>query len=899
MKIKILLFILCIFFLSSAVYGQNVVPEYHQKTLDNGATIISSFMPDTSLVTIQIRVLSGLSNEGIYAGSGISHFLEHLLFKGTMTKTGEQLRNEIKQMGGIVNGSTDLDSAEYHIVVPADKFEEAFDLISDMVMDPVFSDKDVEVERQVILNEIRLRKDDPMSNRMMKLFGRSYKESVYRYPIIGEEEKFLSLTRDDIINYHINAYTTDRVVIGIAGGVKPERAIRTAEEKFAKYDRHSDWESLNPQEPLQKRSLIIEYPEDVTLAYMSIGFHTTSINSPDLFATDVLSLLLGEGDDSRLYKRLVKEKRLLYNVSTVNYTPKYPGLFIITGIGAPDKIKEARKEILNVIEELKVSEIDPEELTRARNLILSRYFHSTERSKDMISTMTDLYLLTGDIGFIEKYVNKLRHVGTKEIKDVLYKYLTAGNSNTVILLPSYLISESVMRSDEVDLSADRVIADGGNVSPAEKSVEFITIEDQAWNQIKTAVVDPDELEKKVRLGNGLTVVVKRNGHVPLVSVVFSCQGGLRAETVADSGIANLTAALFVKGTYTRDEAQIKPVIERLGGSLAAFSGMNSLGVVMDVLSENFAKGMDVFEDVVKNASFPEGEIDKEKEIILAMIKEQEKSIFDNGLIKLKKLIYQGHPYSLRILGTERNVESFTRDDIKRFYDHHFSPSGAVLSIVGDVDPDKVIADVELRFKYWKGRNTKIGSKGVPNIKKYSRLDIDMNKEQSLILIGYKGVTLKDKRKYTLDLVTSLLSGSDGVLFKKLREREGLVYTSGVISVPEVDSGYIVFYAATGEQSIPKAKSLILDVIEDMNDNEFLDREIEASKNMLVSQQAFSIETNHSLSMVCALDELYGLGYDDYKKYPEKIKNISRKDLSKTIRSIFEKADSAEVIVHSK
>ena len=471
-----MLVIACIFFLPSDVYGQDVGPEYYQNTLDNGATIISSYNPETSLVTIQIRVLSGLSNEGMYAGSGISHFLEHLLFKGTKTKTGEQLRSEIKEMGGIVNGSTGLDSAEYHIIVPVDKFEEAFDLISDMVMDPVFSEKDVEVERKVILNEMRLRKDDPMSNGIMQLFGKSYQESVYKYPIIGEEEEFLSLTRDDIMNYHNNAYTTDRVVIGIAGGVKTERAIKMAVDKFTKYNRHSEWVSLNSEDPLQENSLIIECPEDVTLAYMTIGFHTTSINSPDLFATDVLSLLLGEGDDSRLYKRLVKEKRLLYNVSTVNYTPKYPGLFIITGIGSPDKIEEAREEILKVIEELKDSDISTEELERARNLILSRYFHSNERSKDMISTMTDIYLLTGDMDFMEKYVNKLRQVGVAEIKEVLCRYLTSKNSNTVILLPSYLISESVIKSNERESGADKVITDRENVVLTERANEFLAVE---------------------------------------------------------------------------------------------------------------------------------------------------------------------------------------------------------------------------------------------------------------------------------------------------------------------------------------------------------------------------------------------------------------------------------------
>jgi zinc protease len=326
--------------------------------------------------------------------------------------------------------------------------------------------------------------------------------------------------------------------------------------------------------------------------------------------------------------------------------------------------------------------------------------------------------------------------------------------------------------------------------------------------------------------------------------------------------------------------------------------MNSMGVVMDVLSENFYEAMAIFEDVVKNTSFPEEEIDKQKEIALAMIKEQKKSIFDNGLFELKKLIYRNHPYAMRVLGTPDTVMSFTRDDIKTFYDRYFSPSGAVLTIVGDVDPDEVIEDLESRFKYWEGSNPRIRNREVPDIERFSRRDLYMDKEQSLVLIGYKGVSLKDHQKYPLEVLTSLLSGSDGILFRRLREREGLVYASGVISVPEVNRGYIVFYAATAEENIPKTKNLILEIIQSLDEKEFLYEDINASKNMLISEQAFSLETNHSLSMICALDQLYGLGYDNYKNFSGSINSVTREDIQKTVKDIFGNENWAEVIIRS-
>ncbi|NQT32239.1 MAG: insulinase family protein [Candidatus Omnitrophica bacterium] len=129
----IILTVICLVFSAGAIQAQEFGHETEKMVLDNGATIVARYVPESSLVTIQIRVMSGLSNEGVYAGSGISHFIEHLLFKGTKNKTAEDIRREIKSMGGVVNASTGLDSAEYHITVPNENFEEALKLLARVV----------------------------------------------------------------------------------------------------------------------------------------------------------------------------------------------------------------------------------------------------------------------------------------------------------------------------------------------------------------------------------------------------------------------------------------------------------------------------------------------------------------------------------------------------------------------------------------------------------------------------------------------------------------------------------------------------------------------------------------------------------------------------------------------
>jgi len=809
-------------------------------------------------VTVQIRVLSGLSNEGEYAGSGISHFLEHLLFKGTHVKTSEEIRREIKAMGGMINGSTGLDSAEYHITVPNENFEKTLSLLVDMVMDPVFAEEEIAAERDVILKEIKLRNDDPVARRMRLLFAQAYREHVYKYPIIGYEEMFKKLSREDLLRYHSAVYTPDRIVIGITGGVPPDRALEAAEKEFKEYQRARPWPVDVSPEPRQVDESKSEFPADTTLGYLAMGFHTTSLYSPDLYAGDVLGILLGEGDDSRLYKRLVKEKQLLYTISSGNYTPRCPGLLAITGIGDPDRLEQAREEIFAVIEELKNGRIQDSEVERAKNLVLTDYFHSHERISSITSAMTSSQILTGDPAFFEKYVGKIKMVGIKEVEKIASKYLIRDNSTTVFLMP---------RGYQGEVKPPR----------ARKRAE--------------------EEERSVTLGNGLRIAVKKRSRVPLVSITLAISGGLRAEDRNDNGISNLTAAALLKGTKKRGEEEIVPALEKMGGNISTFSGMNSIGISMDVLSGDLDAGLDIFEDVVKNAVFPEEEIEKQKKKIIASIKEQESDLFENGMFYFRRLLYGEHPYAMRIAGEVRTVDPISRREIMSFYRKRFVPENAVMTLVGEVDPGKTLDNLAKRFGSWKGKSSPIREEEVVPLEKMRQENIVMRKEQSLLLVGFQGVRVGDKRRYALSVMSSILSGSDGLLFHMLREEKGLVYASGAVSVLAVDPGYFVLYAATTKENIEKAKEAVLDALGRIAAGNITEEEIASSKNKLISRHAYSLETNSSISMTMALDELYGLGFRDYKRYPAEITALGRDDIVKCAGDILDLNRCAVVIVH--
>ncbi len=861
---KLIFVLSIIFFLFSDVHAK---AEEHHSTrckliLDNGAAIVCEYMPDSPVTIIQIRVLSGLSNEGDYAGSGISHFLEHLLFKGTCERSYDEMYGQIRRIGGIANGATGLDSAEYYITVPNENFVKGLDLLTDMIMDPVFTDEEIATERDVVLKEINLRKDTPENERMRKLFATAYLEHIYKYPIIGYIDRFKSLTREDILKYHGETYTPDRIVMGVAGGVHPEAVLEAAENKLKKYRRGKPWVGPIEREPKQLDQRIEQFPADTNLGYLAIGFHTTSLFSKDLYPMDVLSILLGNGKGSRLHDRLVRDKKLLYTVSCFNMTPRYPGLFVITGIGEPDKLEEAREEAFSVIEELKTEAVDEKEIERAKNIVTSVYLHSNERVEEMVSYITTSQLLTGDPSFHEKYVEKIKKVRGEQIKKVISKYLDIDNSTTVSLVPPAFLKK--------EKAGEELAA-----TSAEEGDESITA-----------------------LGNGLKLIIKKRERLPIVSVFIAFPGGLRAETPEDNGISDLTASLTLKGTKHRKEEGVVPALEGLGGSISAFSGRNSMGIAMNLLSGDLDKGMDVFEDVIKNPTFPEEEIKKQKEKITASIREEEKDIFTEGMDQLRKLLYGDHPYAMKVDGKAETVDRISRKEIVEFYKNHFVPGKAVMTIVGDVDIEHITKEVLDRFGDWKGKVEEVQEEAVKPLTKVIKKDLTMGKEQSLLLIGFQGVDIYDHRKHALSIIGNMLSGGGGMLYKIVREQHGLAYVCGASSMASLDPGYFVLYVSTTEKNIKKARKLAFDAIKSIRGGDFSEEDMESAKNKMLTVHASSLEINSTLAMLMGLDELYGLGFQDYKKYPADLKRITRQEIISCAKEILDPGKYAEVVIHS-
>ena len=321
--------------------------------LDNGMTLILRPMPQSSLATILLMVKAGSATEGEFLGSGISHFVEHMLFKGTAARKTGEISREIESLGGSTNGFTAQDYTGYVISLPKENMPKGIEILADAAMNSQFDSQEVEKERQVILSEIRLGKDDPGQRIYELIFANAYTQHPYRHPIIGYEPLLKSLTRDDLLRYYKKMYVPNNIVFVVTGGFNPPDALEAVKTEFKNFKQEPYVLGVLPQEPQQITLRRIEEAYPTELTRLSLGFQGLSVNDKDLFALDVLANILGEGDDSRLYKEICKNRQLVYSIDAFNFTPMDKGLLAINATLEKENTESAVEAVLGEIEKIK------------------------------------------------------------------------------------------------------------------------------------------------------------------------------------------------------------------------------------------------------------------------------------------------------------------------------------------------------------------------------------------------------------------------------------------------------------------------------------------------------------------------------------------------------------------
>ena len=831
----------------------------HEFTMENGLKVILEENRNAPVVALQLWVKVGGADERDEE-AGMCHFIEHMLFKGTERRKVREMAREVEALGGDINAFTSYDETVYYLTLASRYADTGLDILSDAVQHSTFDPGELEREREVILEEIRMGEDAPSRRLFKQTMKTLYQRHPYGRPVIGFESTLRSIKREEMVSFFKRWYVPNQMVFIVVGDFDPAEMEARVRASFQALEPSSESFPKRPGE-LEPKAFRSEISYgNFKETYLQIAVPASSAVDEDTPALDALSHILGGGEASRLVQKVKLEKGLVNSISSSSYTPRDAGSFIIDATLRPENIEKAIEAILAEIDLLAKDGVTSEELNRVKVNVESNLIYDRQTVQGEAMKLGYYEVTAGDVHFEKEYLRRVSLLQKQDIRKVVEKYFKH---------PRWVLS-LIAPSEKTNLIKDVSLPSiFGKVRGGEKIVRG-----------KPTVL-------KTTLDNGMRLIVKENRSIPIVTLQASFLGGTRLEEQAQNGISQFTAVMLTKGTEHQKSIEIAKRVERMAGSLRGFSGYNSFGLISTFLAQHFDEAFALFGEILKKPSFDEEEMEKRRRLVLASIEQQEDDLAQSVFKLFRKTLYAKHPYRMDATGTIESVRRLTQKDLKEFYRRIFVPENMVLTIVGDVDVNQAVLLAKREFgDLKKGNFNPPAVPQEPVLQEMKKGVVHNQKEQAHFVLGFMSTTMRDKDRYALEVLDAALSGQGGRLFYELRDRQSLAYALSFIGATNFDPGFVGMYMATHPEKLEVAINGVVKELRKIREEGLTEEEVARGKRYLVGNFEIGLQTNGAMANQMSLDELYGLGFDQYQKYPEEIQKVSREDVHRVAKKYF-------------
>ncbi len=844
--------------------------EILRTRLDNGMRVVLCENRTAPVTAFQVWVEAGSADERP-AEAGMSHLIEHMIFKGTNQRRAGEVAGTIERYGGRINAYTSYEYTVYHVVIASRYQEEGLEVLADAIQHPSFDPQELAREKEVVVEEIRMGQDDPGRTLHEALFKNSFQRHPYGRPIIGDEEKVRGFSRKQVLSYYDTWYVPENMVFVGVGDFKTSELLSRLNGLFAARVRQLPMRQ-RASEPHQQAFRHVMMQENIHERYFALGFHIPGMGEDDTFALDLLAVILGQGESSRLQQELRFKRGVTSSIYAYAFTPQDPGLFVIGGAFQPGVIQEGIEGIIRELSRIKGEGVSEEELRKAKVMLESDFTYDQETVQGEARKLGYFEVVMGDATKEQEYLQGIIRVGAEKIREVAWRYLRPENLTLCLLFP-----QEEGGGEGVDSPTVEGLVEGLAVKPAAH---------ETAGEIKRAVLE-----------NGITLLFQEDHSVPVVGICGVFLGGVRFEKERTAGLTHFLSEMLTRGTESYTALQLAQEVDSLGATLETFSGRNSFGVQAKGLSKDFPELLRLVGEVITKPSFPPEEMAKVKgEIVAALGKEQDQMI-PRTMRLFQETLYEQHPYRLNVLGAEETIERIGRRDLLRYYKRYALPQNMVLAIAGDARWEAVLDVVTGAFQ--RMRRATFSPPTIPQENKKGgikkREEVVQAKQQAHIALGFPGTTLQDQDRFPLEVLEAALSGQGGRFFIQLRDKEGLAYVTAFFVRSDLDPGYLVIYLATTPSKVEQALQGIERILQEVCQQGISPEELDRAKAYLIGNYAIGLQGPLVLASTMAFDERYGLGGDFYRRYPREIDGVTREDVVRVARKYID-LDSYTLVI---
>ena len=838
-----------------------VLPGSNAKVFnyENGLTLIVEEDRSAPVASVQAWCGTGSIQEGEKMGAGLSHILEHMLFKGTDSRPPGSIAREVQEQGGYINAYTSFDRTVYWIDVPKEGASDAVAILADAMMNATMPEAEYTKEQEVIRREFAMGFDDPDRQSSQLMLRTVFSESPFRHPVIGYLDVYNKLTRDDVMKYYKSRYVPNNLTFVVVGDVDAEKIHEEVGKLFEKQPRRAlDPVFVAPEPPqMGRRDAHQEFPTE--LSRSALAWRIPGQTHPDAPALEVLGEVIGSGRSSVLNREIRERKQLAHSVGAGMFSLQNDGVFVIQAVTDPDKREKVEVESLAVLDKIKKDGVTPDELTRAKRSILAAQFGGMTTARGKASDLGSNWLLTRNLDFSKHYLEAIAAVTPEDVRRVAREYLREDRINATSLNPP------------------------GSLSAGKDS-------EAAETSTSSAI-------QKFTLSNGLRLLVREDPRLPLVSIQAVFRGGLLAETKETNGVTRLFARSMLKGTTTRTAEQIAEQIENVGGNIASDSGNNSFSIAVDVMQPDLAVGLEILADVLIRPIFPAREVELERSSQIASLKAEEEQPTAVARNLVREKLFGSHPYGLRNLGSPEAVAKVSADQLKAFHKEFAVAKNGVIAVFGNVKADEVRKLAEKYFASMPEGKLAFEVPATPTpLPANVNITGDIEKKQAIVMVGFQATTAGSEDRSKMELINEASNDLGSRFFDRIREKMGLAYFVGAAQFYGLAPGAFIFYLGTDPAKVEAVKSEFRSEIAALAKDGLTEEELARAKKKLLGGEAIRNQSNSAIAASCAVDELMGLGWDAYSHRREEIEKITLDDVRQTAAKYFESPSRVEAVV---
>jgi len=859
-------------------------PPLLTRTLSNGLTVFLREKRDAPVASFWAWYRVGSRNE-LPGRTGISHWVEHMQFKGTPSLAKGAIFGEVSRIGGQLNAMTSTDWTAYYETVPADQLDLSLRIEADRMTNSLFDPEETESERTVILSERQGAENRPTYLLSEEVIGTAFQAHPYRHMVIGYENDLRRISRDDLYDHYRTFYAPNNAFITAVGYFDDGELLERIEASFGCIPRGDKVPPAVAADPPQRGERRVTLRRPSPAAYMMMAYRMPGARHPDVPALLVADALLSGakpmgmgggsamGRSSRLYRALVSTglARSAGSGTSLHIDP-HLWTFSATALPGidPERIEAA---IEAEIDRLASTPAAEDEFAKARKQIRAQYVYSRETVTAQAFWLGQMEIID-HAARVDTLADELARVTPEDVQRIVRTWLVADQRTVGWQQPD----------DEV-VHAGADIPGGSDGEP-----EALTgIEPQLVWELSGTTPSVSGFVR-TELPNGIVLLAQPRPGDEAVEGTISIAAGQSATGEPRAGLPSMTAKMLNRGTATRSFEEFNEAIDRLGAVIGTDADRDHVDISFHSLTEDLDPVLDLVAELIRTPTFPEEELAKVRQQTLTGIREQESDTGAMASKLLREMMYpEGHPYRLRVSGEVETVTAFRSADLAAYHARAFGPGVTTIALVGGIDSlDDAVTRIERVFGDWTatvGELMKVPPIDPPSSTSRRAVTV-RGKSQADLAIAFPTLPRSLEPEYfAVNLANTILGqlGLMGRLGANVRDKQGLAYYAySSFSGGEANS---IWSARAGVDpgNVEKALVSIVHELGRLRDEPVTDAELSDVKSYAIGSLPLAVESLGGVVSLLVSIERHGLGLDYLERYPGYIDGLTADDLQNAAR----------------